>query len=39
VCGDKIPEKGIIVNLYIICFAPKIRIIAETKDGIKAENN
>jgi hypothetical protein len=32
----KVLAKGIIVNLYIICFATKIRIITETRDGIRA---
>jgi endonuclease-3 len=33
----KIPAKGIIADLHVIRVAPRIGIIIETKDGIKAE--
>lgn len=33
----KVPAEGIIADLHVIRVAPRIGIIAETKDGIKAE--
>ena len=33
----KIPAEGIIADLHVIRVAPRIGLIPETKDGIKAE--
>jgi endonuclease-3 len=33
----KIPAEGIIADLHVIRVAPRIGLISETKDGIKAE--
>jgi endonuclease-3 len=33
----KVPAEGIIADLHVIRVAPRIGLIAETKDGIKAE--
>jgi endonuclease-3 len=33
----KVPEEGIIADLHVIRVAPRIGLITETKDGIKAE--
>ncbi|MFV8441896.1 endonuclease III domain-containing protein [Flavobacterium sp. LB2P44] len=35
----KVPATGIIADLHVIRVAPRIGLITETKDGIKAENN
>ena len=35
----KVPAEGIIADLHVIRVAPRIGLIAETKDGIKAEKH
>lgn len=35
----KVPAEGIIADLHVIRVAPRIGLITETKDGIKAENS